>query len=43
MFQFLTTDAAGAQPMSPMGTILYWVVLIGAFDALMSRFTYLIT
>ena len=30
MFQFLTTDAA-AQQMSPTGTILYWVVLIGAF------------
>ena len=31
MFQFLTTDAGAAQPMSPMGTLLYWVVLIGAF------------
>jgi len=31
MFQFLTTDAAAGQPMSPMGTLLYWVVLIGAF------------
>ena len=31
MFQFLTTDAATAQQMSPMGTLLYWVVLIGAF------------
>jgi len=30
MFQFLTTNGA-AQPMSPTGTILYWVVLIGAF------------
>ncbi|MBR6537588.1 MAG: preprotein translocase subunit YajC [Lachnospiraceae bacterium] len=30
MFQFLTTDAA-AQPMSPTGTILYWVVLIAVF------------
>ena len=31
MFQFLTTDAAAGQAMSPTGTILYWVVLIGAF------------
>ncbi len=31
MFQFLTTDAAAGQPMSPVGTLLYWVVLIGAF------------
>ena len=30
MFQFLTTDAA-AQSMSPTGTLLYWVVMIGAF------------
>lgn len=30
MFQFLTTNGT-AQPMSPTGTILYWVVLIGAF------------
>ena len=30
MFQFLTTDAAAA-PMSPTGTILYWVVMIAAF------------
>lgn len=30
MFQFLATNGA-AQPMSPTGTILYWVVLIGAF------------
>ena len=31
MFQFLTTDPAATQPMSPMGTLLYWVVVIGAF------------
>jgi len=31
MFQFLTTDTSATQPMSPMGTLLYWVVLIGAF------------
>ena len=30
MFQFLSADAA-AQPMSPTGTILYWVVMIAAF------------
>lgn len=31
MFQFLTTEAGATQPMSPVGTLLYWVVLIGAF------------
>ncbi len=31
MFQFLETKASTTQPMSPAGTLLYWVVLIGAF------------
>ena len=32
MFQFLTDGATNAaQPMSATGTLLYWVVLIGAF------------
>ena len=30
MFQFLAADG-GANAMSPTGTLLYWVVLIGAF------------
>ena len=30
MFQFLAADA-GAAPMSPTGTLLYWVVLIAVF------------
>ncbi len=30
MFQFLAADG-GATPMSPTGTLLYWVILIGAF------------
>ena len=30
MFQFLAANG-GATPMSPTGTLLYWVILIGAF------------
>ena len=32
MFQFLTTDAA--TPMSPTGTIAYWVIMIAVFGLL---------
>ena len=32
MFQFLTTDAAA--PMSPTGTIAYWVIMIAVFGLL---------